>query len=240
MSLLPVFKSWKHHFVGFFGTFMIDWLKADTSHNVKKWWKVACRYILGIVLLSNSLTVVKFVFSYGGSKLLISSGQRRGQNFPEINVQQPWKQSAISLTVEMEQHLADWQRSGFQTRVNGASSDTAAIAACVRKYPNIFNIIWLHVYRRTFGCCLTACSYICTPEWISKNPPPPPPHPHPLCISCRSVRFQTADLPNLSTTAATIFKLLLHFRLHWVHVCFQDPVISLPISHRGPRRVCHS
>lgn len=72
---------------------------------------------LSIVCLSNSLTVVKFVFCYCSSKMLISSGQRQGQNFPEINVQQPWKQSAISLTIEIKQHLADWQRSGFQTHV---------------------------------------------------------------------------------------------------------------------------
>lgn len=189
---------------------------------------------LSIVLLSNSLTV-QFVFSYGSSERLFSSGRRRDQNFPEINMPQPWQQSAISLTVEIKQHLADWQR-GFQTCVKGASSDTAAVAACLRKFPNIFNIIWLHVHRQTFGRHLTACSYICTPEWISRKCLPAPPR----CISCRSVRFQTADLPNLSTTAATILKLLLHFRLHWVHVCFQDPVISLPISHRGPRWVCHS
>lgn len=26
----------------------------------------------------------------------------------------------------------------------------------------------------------------------------------------------------------------------WLHVCFQDPVISPPITHKGPRQVCHS
>lgn len=124
---------------------MIDWLKADTSYNV-----VICKAHLkvmesrlqvhfSVVLLSHSLTVVKFVFGCCSSKMLISSGQRRGQNFPEINTQQSGKQSAINLTVEIRQHLADWQRPEFQTHVwrshvwhSGESSSRAQISEYFR------------------------------------------------------------------------------------------------------------
>lgn len=68
---------------------------------------------MSAVFLSPS--VVKFVSGSRSSAMLISSGQQQCQNFPEINVKQPWKHS--NLTHEIKQHLADWQRSGFQTYV---------------------------------------------------------------------------------------------------------------------------
>lgn len=53
------------------------------------------------------VSVVKFVFGFRSSTMLISSGQQPCQNVPEINLQQSWKNS--NLTVEVKQHLADWQ-----------------------------------------------------------------------------------------------------------------------------------
>lgn len=90
------------------------------------------------------------------------------------------KRAAAREAISNQPHSWDKAATGWLAKirvsdacVKGATSDTAAKAARVRKFPNIFNIIWLHVWTQTLRRRLTACSYICTPEWMSGKRPTP-------------------------------------------------------------------